>query len=163
MLGRPKNIYSIYKKSSTKKLEEINDLLAFRIIVENIKDCYEVLRLIHTTYKPILNRLKDYIASPKENNYRSIHTTVFDENHNVLEIQIRTGDMDKQAEEGIAAHFIYKGFEGNEKYDKKMSWIKEIINNNRLVKKTFNQMLFYVKQEKDKRENILKDWEIVKS
>lgn len=128
VLGRPKNIYSIYKKTAQQKeLQDIFDLLAFRIVTKNIKDCYDALRIIHTNFKPIPNRLKDYIANPKENNYQSLHTTVYDKNNNVFEIQIRTEEMHNIAEAGIAAHFVYKGFDKQEKFDKKISWLKEII------------------------------------
>ncbi len=107
--GRAKSIYSIYKKLDTgKRFSDIYDLLALRIFVDTEQDCYQVIGIIHSKYRPIPKRFKDYIAMPKENGYQSLHTTVFGENGQLYEIQIRTYEMDDIAEHGIASHWSYK-------------------------------------------------------
>ena len=110
IIGRPKHLYSIYKKLMVQKipLERVYDKVAFRIIVSNVRECYQALGTVHADWKPIPRRIKDFISSPKSNNYQSLHTTVIGPRGNFIEIQIRTEEMDRVAQEGVAAHWAYK-------------------------------------------------------
>lgn len=130
--GRPKNFYSIYKKMHMqgKTFDEIYDLSAVRILVNDLSDCYGALGVVHTLWKPIPGRFKDYIAVPKPNMYQSLHTTVIDNNGEIFEVQIRTYDMHRVAEYGIAAHWKYK--EGttdraSSRDDDNMTWLRQML------------------------------------
>ncbi len=134
--GRPKNFYSIHKKMlrDNKQLNEIYDLLAVRVLVDSVKDCYGTLGIVHSMWRPIPGRFKDYIAVPKSNMYQSLHTTVVGSMDQPLEIQIRTWEMHKISEYGIAAHWRYKETGGSKaasgserNYAEKMSWLRQLL------------------------------------
>src|SRR3989344_4281884 len=127
--GRAKNFYSIYRKmqKKSKKFEEIYDLIGLRCIVHDVKSCYCVLGVIHGMWKPLPGKFKDYIARPKENLYQSLHTVAVTDDGEMVEVQVRTKEMDDIANEGIAAHWRYKGFKEEKGFDKKLGWIKQIL------------------------------------
>lgn len=131
--GRFKHFYSIYKKiyEKHKEFDDIYDLMGIRIIVEDVVLCYHVLGIIHENFNPVPGRFKDYIAVPKSNNYQSIHTTIVGPEGKFVEIQIRTEEMDKIAEEGIAAHWSYKEKIKVKKQDKVYSWLRDIVELNK--------------------------------
>lgn len=129
--GRVKHIYSIWRKMQKKKLDfsQIYDIRAVRILVKEVRDCYTVLGIIHTLWKAIPNEFDDYIALPKENGYKSLHTAVFGDSGKVIEIQIRTYDMHEEAEFGVCAHWQYKGADGANSagYEEKIAWLKLVL------------------------------------
>lgn len=139
--GRVKHVYSIYRKmyAQNKKLSEIFDLYAFRVIVDDIFTCYRVLGDIHDMYRPVLGRFKDYISTPKPNMYQSLHTTVIGSEGIPFEVQIRTRKMDEQAEYGVAAHWKYKeGLDGHDKLDERLAWVSQLLENQRVSEDSGN-------------------------
>ncbi|MBU4099757.1 MAG: bifunctional (p)ppGpp synthetase/guanosine-3',5'-bis(diphosphate) 3'-pyrophosphohydrolase [Proteobacteria bacterium] len=132
ILGRYKNIFSTYQKMVNQNLtfEEVYDIIAFRIILDTVSDCYKALGFIHSIWKPVPKKIKDYIASPKPNMYQALHTTVIGPFGERIEIQIRTWEMDKVAKAGIAAHWSYKeGKQVDESISKKFAWIQNLVEN----------------------------------
>src|SRR6476620_133287 len=128
--GRPKHLWSIYKKMKQRErpYEEIYDLLAIRVLVESVPDCYHALGIIHDAFTPLQERIKDYIAQPKSNGYQSLHTTVFGPGRQLFEIQIRTREMHRTADYGIAAHWLYKeDAKSQDELDKHLAWFRQIL------------------------------------
>jgi GTP diphosphokinase / guanosine-3',5'-bis(diphosphate) 3'-diphosphatase len=128
--GRPKHLWSIYKKMQQRDrpYEDIYDLLAIRVIVPNVLECYHALGVIHDGWTPVQERIKDYIAQPKSNGYQSLHTTVFGPGRQLFEIQIRTRDMHRTADYGIAAHWLYKENTRNaDELDRQLAWFRQVL------------------------------------
>jgi GTP diphosphokinase / guanosine-3',5'-bis(diphosphate) 3'-diphosphatase len=128
--GRPKHLWSIFKKMQKrdKPYEEIYDLLAIRVLVENVQECYHALGVIHGEWTPLQERIKDYIASPKSNGYQSLHTTIFGPKQTLFEIQIRTREMHRTADFGIAAHWRYKeGAKEKDDLDRALHWFRQVL------------------------------------
>ncbi|HJS47139.1 MAG TPA: bifunctional (p)ppGpp synthetase/guanosine-3',5'-bis(diphosphate) 3'-pyrophosphohydrolase [Gemmatimonadales bacterium] len=127
--GRPKHLWSVHQKMRRrlKPFDEIYDLMAIRVIVRSVPDCYHVLGVIHHNWTPLQERIKDYIASPKSNGYQSLHTTVFGPGGTLFEVQIRTQEMHRTAEYGIAAHWVYKSDGKRDEFDSHLHWFRQLI------------------------------------
>jgi len=128
--GRPKHLWSIYQKMRKRNMpfEQVYDMMALRILVDSVPACYHVLGIIHHTWTPIQERIKDYIASPKSNGYQSLHTTIFGPNGQLYEVQIRTPEMHRTAEFGIAAHWLYKADRGGrDELDQHFEWFRQLL------------------------------------
>lgn len=146
--GRPKHFYSIYKKMMARGVdfEQIQDILAFRLITNSITECYKALGIIHSAFTPVPGRFKDYIAIPKVNNYQSLHTTVIGPKASRIEIQIRTFEMDDVAETGVAAHWKYK--EGMTQSSNKLNWVQDLLDFNQNVENS-SEFMDVVKNDLD--------------
>ncbi|WP_410498981.1 RelA/SpoT family protein [Chitinibacter sp. S2-10] len=130
LMGRPKHIYSIWKKMQKKRLDfsELYDIRAVRVLVDDVKDCYTVLGIVHNLWQPIPGEFDDYIAQPKGNFYRSLHTAVIGPQDKAVEVQIRTFEMHDHAEHGVAAHWRYKeGGHGDARYEEKIAWLRQLL------------------------------------
>ena len=130
VFGRPKHIYSVYLKmgkygAEGKEFDDIHDLFALRVLVNSVSDCYKALGIIHNLWRPIPEEFNDFIANPKDNAYQSLHTTVMCQGTTVLEIQIRTHDMHRIAEYGVAAHWLYKEGKTEGRFDSEMAWLQQ--------------------------------------
>ncbi|OGL74434.1 hypothetical protein A3C96_02750 [Candidatus Uhrbacteria bacterium RIFCSPHIGHO2_02_FULL_60_10] len=136
--GRVKHLHSLYQKliKHERDIVQIHDLIALRVLVPAIGDCYAALGIIHQRWKPLQNRFKDYIAQPKPNGYRSLHTTVFCDDGEIVEFQIRTNDMHEEAERGIAAHWRYdeSGKRSSEDADKQLAWVRDLVEKQERIK-----------------------------
>lgn len=149
--GRPKHFYSIYKKMEQRQandLDDIHDIVAFRIVLDNITECYKALGVIHSVYKPIPGRFKDYIAMPKPNNYQSLHTTVIGPYGERMEAQIRTLEMHQIAQSGIAAHWKYKEGRADVSNQSKMEWLSRLLDSQKTLSDP-NEFLESVKLDLD--------------
>src|SRR5829696_2179879 len=147
--GRPKHLWSIFKKMQKrdKPYDEIYDLLAIRVLVNSVPDCYHTLGVIHDGWTPLQERIKDYIAQPKSNGYQSLHTTVFGPSRQLFEIQIRTREMHRTAEFGIAAHWLYKEKAKNaDELDQRLMWFRQVLQS-QLDARTPDEFLEYLKLE----------------
>jgi len=145
--GRPKHLWSIYKKMKQreKPYEEIYDLLAIRVLVNSVPDCYHALGIIHEGWTPVQERIKDYVAQPKSNGYQSLHTTVFGPGRQLYEIQIRTKEMHRTADFGIAAHWLYKeDAKSGDELDRHLTWFRQILEL-QLDAKTPDEFLEFIK------------------
>jgi GTP pyrophosphokinase len=134
--GRPKHFYSIYKKMESRNantIDDIHDIVAFRIVLDNITECYKALGVIHAVFKPIPGRFKDYIAMPKPNNYQSLHTTVIGPYGERMEVQIRTQEMQQIAQSGIAAHWKYKEGRADVSNQSKMEWLSRLLDSQKTL------------------------------
>jgi len=142
---RQKHLYSLWKKIKKydMDIEKIYDIIAIRVMVDSVVDCYRILGLIHGEWTPVPNRIKDYIATPKTNGYRSLHTTIFTGTGGIVEIQIRTHEMHEQAENGIAAHFIYK----EKAIPKQFDWVKQLHDLNQVQKEKPEKYLKIIKMD----------------
>ncbi len=129
IFGRAKHFYSIYRKmrSRDKPFEQIYDLLAIRVVTDSVEHCYHILGIVHSLWKPLNDRFKDYIATPKSNMYQSLHTTVAGDSGDLIEIQIRTDEMDQTAEEGIAAHWLYKEQTEHSRDEEQFVWLRQMM------------------------------------
>jgi GTP pyrophosphokinase len=128
--GRPKHIYSIWKKMRAKNLAfgQLHDIRALRVVVKGVRECYTVLGIVHDLWVPVEGEFDDYIASPKANDYRSLHTAVTGPDGRTLEVQIRTGEMHQHSEEGVAAHWRYKeGTRTDRKFDARIAWLRQVL------------------------------------
>ncbi|MFH1617743.1 MAG: bifunctional (p)ppGpp synthetase/guanosine-3',5'-bis(diphosphate) 3'-pyrophosphohydrolase [Candidatus Margulisiibacteriota bacterium] len=127
--GRPKHFYSVYRKmhDQNRDFSDIYDLTAVRLILKTVKECYTALGIVHATWKPIPGRFRDFIAVPKSNGYQSLHTTVMGRGGRPMEIQIRTEEMHRMAEYGVASHWVYKEGEADEKFNNKIAWLRQML------------------------------------
>ncbi len=143
--GRPKHFYSIWKKMQTRKcaFEDVYDLLALRVIVDTIPQCYEVLGIVHSLWSPLQTRFKDFIATPKSNMYQSLHTTLVGPKGKPVEIQIRTEDMNRTAEHGIAAHWAYKEKKAPRKVERENRWLNQFMDWQKDLKDSAEFMEFF--------------------
>ncbi len=134
--GRPKHFYSIYKKMESRNandIDDIHDIVAFRIVLDNITECYKALGVIHAVFRPVPGRFKDYIAMPKPNNYQSLHTTVIGPYGERMEAQIRTQEMHQIAQSGIAAHWKYKEGRADVSNQSKMEWLSRLLDSQKTL------------------------------